>query len=140
MKRNFVFTVVAVALATTGCSKNEHNLYPVSGKVLYDGLPAAGAAVFFYRQDANPLEEQMIMGVVRDDGSFELVCGPWGKGAPPGEYEVAIEWKPVVGLRGGNPTRSHDRLNGRYADLNHLRLHATICAKPNELPAFELTE
>jgi hypothetical protein len=140
MERLLVFTAIALASSTTGCSKNEHNLYPVSGKVLYNGLPAAGAAVFFYRQGANPLEEQMVMGVGRDDGRFELVCGPWGKGAPPGEYDVAVEWKPIIGQRGGNPLRAPDRLNGRYSELNHLRLRATLEAKPNELPAFELTE
>lgn len=140
MKKLIVLTAFSLALANTACSKNEHNLYPVLGKVFYNGAPAAGAAVFFYRQGASSLQEQMVMGVVRDDGSFELVCGPWGAGAPPGEYNVAIEWKPVVGQRGGNPQRAADRLNGRYADLNQLRLRATIDAKPTELPPFELTD
>jgi hypothetical protein len=28
------------------------------------------------------MNEHVIMGIVQDDGSFELVCGPLGKGAP----------------------------------------------------------
>lgn len=133
-------TVVLLAMSSTTCRKNEHNLYPVTGKVFYKGAPAAGAAVFFYRQGGDPFHEQTVMGVVRDDGSFELVCGPWGKGAPCGDYEVAIEWKPVIDQHAGNPRRAADRLNGRYADRNHARLHATIEAKSNELLPFDLTD
>lgn len=132
--------VWTLLFASAGCGKNEHNLYPVAGKAFYKGAPAAGAAVFFHRRGAGAPDEQMVMGVVRDDGSFELVTGPWGKGAPPGEYDVSIEWKPVLGQRGGNPLRAADKLNGRYSDLNNIQLHATIGAKPNELPPFELTD
>lgn len=140
MKKTLAAALFALALAHTSCAKNEHNLYPVSGRVTYNGAPASGAAVFFYRRGADMRNEQMIMGMVRDDGAFELVCGPWGRGAPPGEYDVAIEWKPVVGQRRGNPQRAADRLLGRYADPHHVRLHATVDAKPNELPPFELTD
>ena len=33
-----------------------------------------------------------------------------------------------------------DRLNDRYADPTHPMLHATVEAKANHLPAFELTD
>lgn len=140
MHKCLISMMAALALASASCGKNEHGLYPVSGKVLFKGAPAAGAAVFFYRQTTDPLREQMVMGVVGDDGSFELVCGPWGKGAPPGRYDVAVEWKPVVGQRNGNPRRASDKLNGRYADLRHLLLHAVVEPRPNELPPFELAD
>ena len=63
-------------LACASCSK--YNTYPVSGKVTYKGFPASGAAVFFFRQGADSIDEPPIMGVVREDGSFEL-----GKGRLP---------------------------------------------------------
>jgi len=139
--KKFILCVAAMlALACTSCRNKTNNIFPVSGKVTYKGAPAAGAAVFFYRQGADFLKEHMVMGIVRDDGSFELVCGPLGKGAPPGEYDVAIEWKPVTGQRDGNPQRGPDKLNGRYADPKHPLLHATVEARPNDLPPFELTE
>lgn len=72
----------ALVLACAACSGN-NRLYPVSGKVTYKGGPAAGATVFFYRQGADSLNEHMIMGIVQEDGIFELVCGGLGKGAPP---------------------------------------------------------
>ena len=140
MRKLVVIAVAVLALHATSCRKNEHNLYPVAGKVTYHGVPAAGAAVFFQRQGRESLNEQLIMAVVQNDGSFELVCGPWGKGAPPGNYDVLIEWKPVVGQSNGNPLRGSDKLNDRYADANRPLLHATVEAKKNKLSPFELTD
>jgi hypothetical protein len=137
--RKVVFCLTAaLALPPASCARNQ--LYPVSGKVTYRGAPARGAAVFFYRRGADPLNEHMTMGVVQDDGSFELVCGPLGKGAPPGEYDVVIQWKQVSGQIKGGPRHGPDKLQGRYADPKHPRLHATVQAKANSLPPFDLTD
>ncbi len=125
------------AIAGASCG-DQHNLYPVSGKVTYKGCPATGAAVFFRRQGSDPASEHLIMGIVQEDGSFELVCGSLGKGAPPGEYDVMIEWKPATGRKKGGPLRAPDRLKGRYADPKQPRLHATVEACATNLPPFEL--
>ncbi len=140
MRKLLVVAAAALALGGTSCRKNEPSLYPVSGKVMYKGAPAAGAAVFFNRQKQESLNEQLVMGLVQNDGSFELVCGPWGKGAPLGDYNVLVEWKPVVAQRNGSPHRGPDKLNGRYANTSHPLLHATVEAKNNELPPFELSD
>jgi len=137
--RKVVFCVTtALALACAACGNN--GLNAVSGKVTYQGAPAAGAAVFFYRQGADLMNEPMIMGIVQDDGAFELVCGALGKGAPAGKYDVVIEWKQVSGQSKGRPQRGPDKLKGRYADLKHPLLCATVEPKSNELPPFELTD
>jgi hypothetical protein len=128
-----------LALACASCG-NKNNLYPVSGKVIYKGAPAAGATVFFHRQGGDPLNEHSIMGIVQADGSFELVCGSLGKGAPPGEYDVLIEWKRVTGQGKGRPRRGPDELKGRYADPKRPLLQATVEARPTNLPPFELTD
>ncbi len=140
MKALVVLGVAAGALGSASCSRNPHDLYPVSGKVTYNGAPAAGAAVFFYRQGADPIREQTVMGIVQRDGSFELVCGPYGRGAPPGNYDVGLEWKPIVGQRNGNPQRGPDRFGGRYSDPRRSTLHAVVAARTNNLPPFELTD
>ena len=85
-----LFCSAALALVCISCS---NGLSPVSGKVVYQGQPAAGAAVFFKRQGGDPMNEHMIMGLVQEDGSFTLVCGAQGTGALPGDYDVLIEWK-----------------------------------------------
>jgi hypothetical protein len=126
-----------LVLACASCG-HKNNLYPVSGQVMYKGSPAAGATVFFCRKGGDTIKDHMIMGIVREDGSFELVCGSFGKGAPPGEYDVRIEWKQVSGQRKGRPQHGLDKLKGRFANQKHALLHATIDAKNNDLPPFEL--
>jgi hypothetical protein len=81
----------------------------------------------------------MIMGIVQADGSFELVSGSLGKGAPAGQYDVLIEWKPVNGQSKGRPQRGPDKLHGKYADPKHPLLHATIPDESTTLPPIELS-
>jgi hypothetical protein len=138
--RNLVFCLAAaLPLACASCGA-KNDIYPVSGKVTYKGAPAAGAAVFFYRHGGDSMNDHMIMGLVQEDGTFELVCGSLGNGAPPGEYDVVIEWKQISGQEKGRPKRGPDKLNGRYADPKHSRLQATVKAERNELAPFDLTD
>jgi hypothetical protein len=131
-------TTAALALACASCNIN--NIYPVSGKVMYRGSPASGAVVFFNRQGSYLINEPVIMGIVQEDGSFELVCGSLGKGAPPGDYNVLIEWKPISPQSKGRPQHGPDKLKGRYADPKNPLLHAAVAAKSNVLPPFDLTD
>jgi hypothetical protein len=135
--RQLCFYLTAVlGLACVSCGANR--LHPVSGKVVVGGFPAAGAAVFFHRQGGDGVNDPTIMGIVGADGSFELVCGAQGKGAPAGEYDVLIEWKPQLQQGKGTSRQRRDRLRGRYADPKNPFLHATIGAGDNRLPPFDL--
>jgi hypothetical protein len=133
------FCLMAALVLTWASCGHTNNLYPVSGKVMVRGVPAAGAAVFFRRQGGDSMNDHTIMGIVQDDGSFDLVCGSLGKGAPPGQYDVLVEWRQVAGQSKGRPQRGPDKLNGRYADPKHPLLQATVEARTNTLPPFELT-
>jgi hypothetical protein len=137
--RKAVFCLTT-ALALSSASCNSNNIHPVSGKVTYKGAPAAGATVFFYRQGVDQMNEHLVMGIVQEDGSFELVCGSLGKGAPPGEYDVVIEWKRVAGQSKGRPQQGPDKLKGRYADPKRPRIHVSIKAERNDLSPFDLTD
>jgi hypothetical protein len=129
----------AVALACAGC-RGARGLYPVSGKVTYQGEPAAGAYVFFRQPGADPVSAPVIMGVVKEDGSFIVYSGEH-EGAAPGDYAVLIQWRqganPGAGARHERPP---DRLGGRYADPEHPRLQAAVKAEANHLPPFELVD
>jgi hypothetical protein len=138
MRKSLFCAVAVCALACSSCGSS--GLYPVSGLVTYKGQPAEGAVVFFRRTGADPLNEQTIMGIVRQDGSFTLVCGSMGEGAPPGEYAVLVEWRQSSNQAKGQAQKGPDRLEGRYADPNRPLLHAVIKAERNELAPFELTD
>jgi hypothetical protein len=125
-----------LVLACAACNKTR--IYPVSGKVMYNGFPASGATVFFCRQGGDTRNEQLILGVVQADGSFELVCGSLGKGAPPGKYDVVIDWQRVRGQ--GRSQNVPAKLKGRYSDRQHPLLNATVEARATTLPTFELSE
>ncbi len=94
----------------------------------------------FIVKAATQTQEPLITGLVQEDGSFELVCGSLGKGAPPGDYDVLIEWKRVPGQTRQRSQTGPDILRGRYADPKHPRFHVLIKAERNELTPFELTE
>jgi hypothetical protein len=112
----------------------------VRGRILCKGAPAAGATVFFKRRGADPMNEHTIMGIAGPDGSFELVTGSLGSGAPPGDYDVFIQWREIAGQAKGRPQHGTDKLKGRYAKPQHPILFATLEAKPNRLPVFEVDD
>jgi len=139
MKKLLRYTTAVLALACASCGESS-NLHPVSGAVLYQGKPAAGATVFFRRRGGDTMNDHTIMGIVQKDGSFTLVCGPHSKGVPAGEYDVLIQWKQDVKHAKGLARSGQDRLKGRYADSKHPRLHAVVKAEVNHLPPLELAD
>jgi hypothetical protein len=138
--RKVVFCATAALLLACASCGNRERIYPVSGKVTYRGVPASGAAVFFQRRGSDADKGPTIVGIVQEDGSFELVCGSLGKGAPPGDYDVLIEWKRSPGRGKRRPQMGPDILRGRYADPKRPLLRATVKAQSNSLPPFELTD
>jgi hypothetical protein len=130
--------VAACAFACCACG-NSSGLYPVTGKVLVNGEPAAGATLTFIRKGEAGAADPIPQGIVRADGTFTL-AGPAGEGAAPGEYIVLVEWKEGAGkVPGRSPAlNAPDRLNRKYLDAEHPLLTATVEAKTNVLPPFEL--
>jgi len=132
-------TVAVCAFAWSSCGKSS-GLYPVTGKVLFNGEPAAGAIVTFILKDsADPFKDSTPQGIVEEDGTFTL-AGPVGEGAAPGEYVVLVEWKEGAGSkRGRTPAlNAPDRLKKKYLDKKQPLLTATVEAKSNTLPPFEV--
>src|SRR5262245_56067829 len=136
MKRRFL--CLAVALACAACGSG--GLYPVSGSVTYQGQPAVGATVTFLpKGQTDRSSTALAQGVVAEDGTFKL-AGPAGEGLKPGDYVVLIEWKEGAGRAKGRAPAlgAPDRLKKRYLDPNNALLTATVEAKTNKLPPFQL--
>ena len=87
-----------LALALPSCGRRDGPpLYPVHGKVIYKGQPAAGATVILRRQDPEPNTTPPVpAGQVNDDGTFPVAVNERGNGARPGKYAVLIQWRTKV--------------------------------------------
>jgi hypothetical protein len=149
-----VMAVATSSSALAGCGKPA-GLFPVSGKVLYRGEPAAGAVVYFHRKiEPGSSSGPIPSGIVENDGSFQLTSDDLGNGAKPGSYIVLVEWRDNSGDRVEVTTskgkvkqvkRSRlrsggDRLKSRYFDINKPLLHAEVTAGTNPLAPFELSD
>jgi hypothetical protein len=155
--------VAALASACAGCGHPE-GFYPVSGKVLYRGEPASGAAVYFHSRGPAVPDVEVPSGVVEPDGTFRIASGEV-PGALAGSYDVLIEWRdpsasrvPVTpvsdrgrakgrgkaapaGPRGRlEAHRPPDRLKGRYFNPDRPLLTAEVKPGTNTLPDFVLSD
>src|SRR5262245_18770575 len=89
-----LFAVLAIA----GCDSTADavTVQPVTGKVLYDGKPAAGVKVFLLPTSA-PMIPQIPSnphGTTGPDGSFTLTTFKDRDGAAEGGYQVILLWPP----------------------------------------------
>jgi len=134
-------SVVLSLLTLASCSSEREipgrqEVYPVRGKVLYQGKPPVDAFVYFepvHQDNAHPSRP---MGQVQKDGTFVISTYIHGDGAPAGEYKVSLEWLTYRPF--GNQWVGPDKMQGRYKDPKKSGLQATIDTKPNELPLFDL--
>ena len=93
LTRSLSGLVLAACAGLAGCGKSDSlpvlQVYDVKGKVLLaDGKPLAGGQIYFVPKGDLPITPS---GEIGPDGTFSLVTGGSGEGAPPGEYKVRIE-------------------------------------------------
>ena len=127
--------LASVLLLGASCSGRK-TVYPVTGKVLFEGRPAAGAVVQFHPQDKADKNALAPLGEVGADGTFRLTTYAHEDGAPAGRYAVTVSWG--VPSKGGD---GYDRLlvPGRYLSPATSKLTAEVPPQATELPPFKLT-
>jgi hypothetical protein len=123
---------VVVAFLLVGCGNPGQTriaVYPVEGKVLVGGIPAANAHVTFHpTADGAPIP----VGRTGPDGTFTLTTFTAGDGAPAGEYVVTVVWPNDSILRDEcADVTTHDRLNNAYTDPAKRRLVVTVRPESN---------
>src|SRR5262245_41415792 len=85
--------VAGLGLCAAGCgSDGRKPVFPVSGKVTWDGRPARGATVVFHPVTDNGPDAVRPRGKVNADGSLEVTTYAAKDGAPAGEYKLTVEW------------------------------------------------
>jgi hypothetical protein len=124
-----------VALLISSCS-SQKRVYPVEGKVLCDGRPAAGATVRFHPTGANEKDPLVPQAQVGADGTFRLTTFEFEDGAPAGHYAVSVLW--------GLPSKGGDGIERmlvapRYLNPDTSGLTADIPEQETKLKPFIVT-
>jgi hypothetical protein len=128
--------VVAGCLALPSCGPSGPRLYPVTGQVLFEDKPAAGATVVFHLVGGSA-DAPKPGATVKDDGSFTLNSYPHGAGAPEGDYTVLVTWFEESKNENADPK---SRIPTRYADPAKSGLKAAVKPGTNALEPFKLTK
>ncbi len=117
---------------------NRKPTHPVSGKVLFEGAPPAGALVVFYAPSGKDAKKFAYAadGRVEPDGSFTLSSYNPFDGAPEGEYRVTVVWREPAFDATGKP--GPNRLPTRYATAATTELTARVKTGTNTF-TFALT-
>ena len=110
-------------------------VFPVSGKVMYQGKPTVDALITFHPQNDPDPTSRPLMTRVASDGSYKLYTYEMDDGAPAGEYIVTLTWikesdnqnAPKEDLR---PAKN--LLPERYADAKTSPLKAEVSKQPNK--------
>lgn len=135
------FIVLLGAVMAPGCQqqvkKDRPACYPVSGKVVIDGMPAVRTIVAFYPKTPQFEKKEFVGQTLTDDnGEFQVTTFTAGDGLPSGEYIVTLEANWVS--REGQDVSVPDLLKGKYADRRKSTLKATVETKPLVLEPYNL--
>jgi hypothetical protein len=139
--KHFLLPWVVIGLFTAGCKRNETKVYPVHGRILVSGKPAARALVTFHPD--KPVDENGFRPIaeVDADGNFRLTSFRAGDGAPEGQYRVSVVWylaNPKPKAAEGDDANVRNYLPELYARAETTPLRATVTRGTNNLPTFEL--
>ena len=130
-------------LAGSGASSDNVTVYPVKGKITFNGKPMVGTGAI----SLIPTDNQAgaaAGGEIKEDGSYELTTYKPGDGSMPGNFRVVIHQ--VVFQEGQNtedgaapaagvppPVPEADRIPEIYSQPTNSPLTMKVEAKPNEI-------
>lgn len=114
--------------ALAGCSHPPPAtpLYPVAGRLVIGGVPAANAQVAFHPVGVGSLS----VAHTDAEGRFRLTTRAANDGAAAGEYVVTFFWPNHEGMC---DDFAHDRMNGAYLDRAKSPLRATVRPESNDI-------
>jgi hypothetical protein len=128
--------VLVASAALAGCSGRSdalpaYQVYDVKGKVLLaDGTPLSGGLITLVPKGDLPVSPS---GEIGPDGTFSIVTGGSGQGAPAGEYKVRIETPQIPRAKNKKPL-----VPPKYNDEDSSNLAVTVRAESNQLEPIRL--
>jgi hypothetical protein len=138
-----VVTLALLGLAACGDKRGFPKVYPVKGKILVNGQPAADCQVYLNRtsQDKQgpPIKPQ---AATNENGEFQITSYNANDGAQEGEYVITVEWRERVGLM--KAAEGVDQLDGAYATVEKTKalpgFVVKVEGKPVEVPPLDLKQ
>jgi hypothetical protein len=132
------WVAVSVAATLNGCRGSDSlpslPVYQVTGKVvLADGKPLSGGFISFVPKDGLAVTPSSTIG---PDGTFSLVTGGSGDGAPAGEYKVRVEAPQLQHAAARSKRRPV--FPDKYRDEDSSGLVITVRADANQLEPIRL--
>jgi hypothetical protein len=128
--------VIACLIAFAGCgSEARVPVFPVSGKVAFQGKPPAGAIVVLNPVGATTNDQVVPTGTVGNDGSFTLTAYEPGDGAPHGDYVATIQWYKVTKEAGGP---GPNVIPKTYSNPKSSPVKVSVGDGPLEIPAINI--
>ena len=111
--------------------------FPIHGKVLVDGQPAANVAIKMYPNTDDP-ETPLTSSTFTDmDGNFAIGTYEGADGAPVGDYKLTFMWGQINLMTGRY--EGPDKLKDRYSDPETTEFEFTVVAPENDWGTIELT-
>ena len=130
--------ITSICLFATGCGGNDYQevpIYPLSGSLFVNGMPAHGAYLTFHPGDNVGLSKgNKPFARVGEDGVFQVTTYDTGDGAPAGSFQVTVYWPEDPNARGPSP----DRLRGKFASPENSPLTPNISATTKVLDRWDL--
>src|SRR5262245_58148292 len=81
------------AIVAAGCNSEVRvPVFPVSGKVTYQGHAPVGAQIILHPVKYTGPDSVTPVGTVLDDGTFKVTAYDPGDGAPQGDYVATVQW------------------------------------------------
>jgi hypothetical protein len=136
--RRFALALLPALALAAGCGgEKELKVHPVTGKVSFQGKPAAGANVVLHPKSESIPKNVVPSATVKDDGTFQITTYQSGDGAPPGDYTATIEWHKMITDEGGSG-RGPNVLPPQYADAKSSPVSVTVKEGSNDIPPIEI--
>jgi hypothetical protein len=132
----FSTLVLAASAGLSGCGQSDSlpklQVYEVKGKVLLaDGKPLSSGLISFVPKGDLPITPS---AEIASDGTFSVVTGGSGEGAPLGEYKVRIE-TPAIRV---DPKTKKPPFPFKYTDEDSSGIVITVLAQANHLDPITL--
>ncbi|EAQ82059.1 hypothetical protein DSM3645_00055 [Blastopirellula marina DSM 3645] len=134
MKACPLFALLVAALSLGCGGSHGPQLFPVQGKVTYEGKPLSRGTIIF-----NPVNEALpaSRGEIQPDGTYVLSLAQAGDGAVPGEHRVIVNSSTQVkqGMEINDPDYELPRplVPTKYSSLSTTPLSQTVKEEPNTI-------